>query len=76
MYELLSTILVEEFQLERAAVQPHATRKEAGLDSLAVVELSMLLSKRYDIDISDDELLDLDTLADIARVMAERDPRP
>lgn len=49
-----------------------ADRAEVGLDSLAVVELSALLSKRLDIEISDYELLELATVGDIADLVAER----
>ncbi|WP_030621073.1 acyl carrier protein [Streptomyces sclerotialus] len=72
MYEALKTILIEELQLTEGDVRPEAGREEAGLDSLAMVELSMLLSKRLGIEISDDELLESATLSDIARLMDER----
>ena len=75
MYEMLRTILVEDLQLEDAHVRPEAGREGAGLDSLAVVELSMILSKRLSIEISDDELMRVSTVAEIARLMEERSPR-
>lgn len=49
-----------------------AGRVEVGLDSLAVVELSDLLSRRLDIHVSDYELLELATVGDIAELVAER----
>ncbi|SFC53365.1 4-hydroxy 2-oxovalerate aldolase/acyl carrier protein [Micromonospora sediminimaris] len=49
-----------------------ADRVEVGLDSLAVVELSDLLSKRLDVHVSDYELLELATVGDIAELVAER----
>lgn len=49
-----------------------ADRTEVGLDSLAVVELSVLLSKRLDIEVQDYELLELGTVGDIAELLAER----
>ena len=51
---------------------PDASCEDAGLDSLAVVELSMVLSQRLDIDISDDELLELATLAAIVQLIEQR----
>lgn len=76
MYELLRSILVEDLQLTEADVRPDADREGAGLDSLALVELSMILSKKFAIEISDDEMLEVETVADIARLMEERGPRP
>lgn len=75
MYELLKTIITEDLQLDSAGVHPGASREEAGLDSLAVVELSMVLSQRHGIAITDDELLELKTVADIAQLMEQRTAR-
>lgn len=72
MYELLKTIMIEDLLLDADEVHPGSSRQDAGLDSLAVVELSMALTKRLGIHISDDELLDLETVADIARLMGQR----
>jgi acyl carrier protein len=72
MYELLKTIMIEDLQLDAGEVSPDASREDAGLDSLAIVELSMVLSRRFGIDISDDELLELDTVADIAQLIEQR----
>lgn len=72
MYELLKTIMIEDLQLDAGEVSPDASREDAGLDSLAIVELSVVLSRRFGIDISDDELLELDTVADIAQLIEQR----
>ncbi|WP_405431297.1 acyl carrier protein [Micromonospora sp. NBC_00617] len=72
MFDQLKTILVEDLQMRTEDVVATADRVEVGLDSLAVVELSDLLSKRLDIHISDYELLELATVGDIAELVAER----
>jgi acyl carrier protein len=72
MYELLKTIMIEDLQLNASEVSPAASLDDAGLDSLAVVELSMALSRRLGVDITDDELLELKTVADIADVIEKR----
>jgi acyl carrier protein len=72
MYELLKTIMIEDLQLKADEVSPDASREDAGLDSLAVVELSMVLSRRLGVEIGDDELLELDTVADIAQLIQQR----
>jgi len=72
MYELLKTIMVEDLKLDAADIIPDASREDAGLDSLAVVELSMVLSRRLGVDIPDDQLLELATVADIARFIEQR----
>ncbi|WP_247673207.1 acyl carrier protein [Micromonospora sp. C51] len=72
MFDQLKTILVEDLQMRTEDVVATADRTEVGLDSLAVVELSDLLSKRLDIHVSDYELLELATVGDIAELVAER----
>jgi acyl carrier protein len=74
MYELLKSIMIEDLQLDADAVSPDASREDAGLDSLAMVDLSVALSRRLGIDISDDQLFELKTVADIARLMEQRTP--
>lgn len=75
MYEELWTILVRDLQLRAEDVRPEASQHDAGLDSLATVELSLILSQRFHIDISDDELQEAATVGDIARLMEQRTPR-
>lgn len=72
MYELLKTIMIEDLQLDASAVSPDASREDAGLDSLAMVDLSVALSRRLGMDIPDDQLLELRTVADIARLMEQQ----
>lgn len=72
MYEELRTLLIDDLQLDESALRPETGREEVGLDSLAVVELSMLLSERYQVDISDEELLEAATVADIADLLEQQ----
>jgi acyl carrier protein len=72
MYELLKTIMIEDLLLDAADVSPGASREDAGLDSLAIVELSMVLSRRLGVDIHDDELLEQRTVADVAQLIEQR----
>lgn len=76
MYEKLKSILVNDLHLMEADLRPDALHQEIGLDSLAIVELSLILKKQLGIDISDDELLEAPTVADIADLIAQRMPRP
>ncbi|MFD4371335.1 acyl carrier protein [Streptomyces sp. NPDC058486] len=74
MYDALKDILVGDLHVREEDVTPTATREEVGLDSLAVLELATALHERLGIEVHDYELLDADTLADVARLMAERRP--
>ncbi|WP_431780403.1 acyl carrier protein [Streptomyces chumphonensis] len=72
MYEQLKTILITDLHVAEDDVRPEATREEAGLDSLAMVELSMAIGKRLGLDVSDDELLEAATVGELARLVEER----
>ena len=72
MYDELKSILVREILLKTDDIRPEATLAEAGMDSLAMVELAMVLSKRYGAELSDDELIETATVADIANLLAAR----
>lgn len=72
MYEALKEILIGDLHLADANVAPEASAEEAGLDSLAMVELAMVLNKRLGIEITDDELVSAATLGEIAALMDTR----
>lgn len=65
-------ILVDTLKISPEAITPEATREDIELDSLAVVELSLLLKAEFGLDISDDDLLEAETVADMVRLMEER----
>jgi acyl carrier protein len=72
VFEVLKEILIDDFEMRAGDIVPTARRAEVGLDSLAAVELSNVLSSRLGIQIHDYELLALATLGDVARLMDER----
>jgi acyl carrier protein len=63
--------LVSDLQLVENDIRPEATLTEAGLDSLGMVELSIVLNRHYGVDISDDELIDTGTVAGMADLLAQ-----
>lgn len=69
MYDILVNILTDKFQVKPELVSREATPVALGLDSLFVVELSIMLEKDPGVEIDSDELAEASTLADIARLM-------
>lgn len=72
MLDQLKEILSNKLKVSPEVIVPEATREDIELDSLAVVELSLLLKSELDLDISDDDLLEADTVADMVLLMEER----
>ena len=74
MYEVIKEILVQSLHVRADDIRPAATREEIGLDSLGVLELAEALDARLGIQVPEWELLDADTVADVAQLVAERGP--
>uniref|UniRef100_UPI003F49AE9A acyl carrier protein n=1 Tax=Nocardia suismassiliense TaxID=2077092 RepID=UPI003F49AE9A len=72
LFELLKSVMNEVLLLDVDGVCPDASREDACLDALAVVELSMVLSQHHGIEITDDELFELDTVSEIVEPMEKR----
>ncbi|ABW15105.1 phosphopantetheine-binding [Parafrankia sp. EAN1pec] len=72
VFETLKEILVSKLKVAPENITPDATREDAELDSLAIVELAMVLSTEFGLGISDDELLETTTIGGIADLMAQR----
>jgi acyl carrier protein len=72
MYEFLRGILIGDLHLSDVDIRPEAGLEDAGLDSLAIVELTMVLSKRFGIEISDDDIVSVATVAQIADLIGQR----
>ncbi|MFE9559305.1 acyl carrier protein [Streptomyces sp. NPDC006692] len=72
----LAAILRDDLHLPADALMPGASLEAAGFDSLAVVELSVLLGDRYGIDVSDAEIKNAATLHQLdLLIQRKRDER-
>jgi acyl carrier protein len=72
MFEQLKELLVTKLRVAPESVVPEATLEDTELDSLAVVELSLLLENDMKVQITDDEILNASNIGEIARMMEER----
>ena len=68
----LKQLLVTDLKLDSQRLLPDSSPEEAGLDSLGIVELSVMLSDRWGVDIPDDELNRVTTLGALDRLVGER----
>jgi acyl carrier protein len=75
VYEQLKNILTTSFQADPAEVTPEATLTDLGLDSLDVVELSLVLKANCGVAVSDDDLLELHGVGAIAEALESRSAR-
>ncbi|MFE3205785.1 acyl carrier protein [Embleya sp. NPDC059237] len=68
----LTQLLVTDLELDPRALLPHTRLDDAGLDSLALVELGMLLTTRWGVTITDDELAATKTLGALDHLVTQR----
>jgi len=67
-FEQVATLIVERFGVKESSVTPEmAFTTDLGADSLDVVELVMELEDNFGIQISDDDVEDITTVADIVK---------
>ncbi len=69
--ETVKTVLIEEFKVEPGQVEPDATFKKLGLDSLDLVSLVMALEDRLGVEIPEGDLEGVERL-DQAVAMLEQ----
>ncbi|MFI6347303.1 acyl carrier protein [Streptomyces sp. NPDC050560] len=72
VFSSLKDILVSKLKVEPELVTPDATRDDVELDSLAVVELAMVLEKEFGVVVSDDELLETENIGSMVTLIEQR----
>lgn len=71
----LTRILTDDLKLPAAQLTDDTSLDDAGFDSLAVVELSVILTDRYGIDISDSDIKKAATLGQLELLITKRSGR-
>ena len=64
MFATFKTVLVDTFGVPEDDVAPDATFEALGLDSLDVVELTLVLEEEIGVKLEDEELEDVRTVQD------------
>ncbi len=72
MFEILKNILVDKLKVPPEQVTMEANKDDLELDSLGVVELSMILQTELGLEITDNELLEVENIAEMVALMEER----
>ncbi len=71
-FEQIKEILVNNLKVTPEQVTPEATWEDIELDSLAMVELSLMIEQEFGLEIGDDELLRAPTIGAMVGLMEER----
>ncbi|MFI6883879.1 acyl carrier protein [Streptosporangium canum] len=68
----LATILTGDLKLSEQDLIPGATLEDAGVDSLAIVELSILLGERLGLDVSEADIKGAATLDQLDQLIQRK----
>jgi acyl carrier protein len=66
--EELQDLIHQKYGIEASALDPHASMREKGFDSLALAEFVFAIEDRFGISLPDNDP-GIDTLADLAAVV-------
>lgn len=72
LYATFQTILVDTFGVPADDIAPDATFEALGLDSLDVVELTLVLEEETGVKLEDEELEDVRTVQDAIAKITEK----
>jgi acyl carrier protein len=72
LYATFTELLTEEFGVPQDDVSPDATFEALGLDSLDVVELTLVLEEKTGVKLEDEELEDVRTVQDAVNKVKEK----
>jgi len=70
-YDELKSVLVS-LGIPEDDISPEASREEVGLDSIAVVELALVLRREKGVDVTEEEIGGTLTVADVAALVGAR----
>jgi acyl carrier protein len=68
----IAEVLANQLRLDSDVIDPEATFESLSIDSLVLVELSLLLSDEFGVDLDDGELTSDMRIGDAADLIADR----
>lgn len=72
VFRVLADLVTRRTGLDPARVQPTSRLAELGVDSVQAMDLVVELQRSFDVSIEGQDLVDLETLGDVARYLERR----
>ena len=73
LYNDIKEMIIEAVSLEEKLVVPEANlQDDLGADSLAILNLAESISTRYGIDLQGDDIVDVDTVGELVKLVASK----
>jgi acyl carrier protein len=71
IFEKVRSLIVEQLDIDEDKITPETTFEDIDADSLDVVELVMALEEEFDLEIADEAVENIKTVADIISYIEE-----
>jgi acyl carrier protein len=65
--ERIRELAAKEFSIDPSGIDPNAPLDSLGIDSLSFIEFMFKVEEEFGVSVSDEELKDIKTLADLER---------
>ncbi len=72
LFEKIKTILVDNFSVPEDQVTREATVQDLDLDSLDLVEMTMMVEEEIGVEIEDEEVADVETIQDMLELLEKK----
>ncbi|MFF3409005.1 acyl carrier protein [Streptomyces sp. NPDC002742] len=73
--EKLTGLLVSQLGVPAAKIEPDISYKDLALDSLALIELTMIINRELGVDLTDDELQGETTIGETVELIESQGVR-
>jgi len=64
----IAQVISTRFKIDRNKIRPEVSLDDLGLDSLSQIELALSLKRELGVDLSEDDLSQIATVADVVTV--------
>jgi len=71
VFEKVKAIVVDQLGVDEEEISPTTTFQSLNADSLDIVELVMALEEEFNLDIADEEVENIQTIADVVKYVSE-----
>jgi len=68
----VKTIIADQLEVDSAKLSPETTFEDIDADSLDIVELVMALEEEFDLEISDQEIENINTVGDVVKYIESK----
>ena len=71
VYEKVKAIVVDQLGVDEEDITPNTSFQALNADSLDIVELVMALEEEFNLDIADEEVENIKTIADVVKYVTD-----